>query len=150
MMSFRAMIAAVALISPLAANAQETAEIQALNEKFVAAVNSGDFASVAQMYQPEAIILPPGGQIAQGHKAIQAFWTGMSDFGSDLWLTSQDVKSLGATSAREIGTFRFKSKGPQARTVEGKYLAVWVKTGDLWMINSDVWNTNNELFTSSD
>ncbi|WP_460449100.1 YybH family protein [Alsobacter sp. SYSU BS001988] len=149
-MSFRAMVAAVALIAPLAANAQDKAETQALNEKFVAAVNDGDFALAAKMYQPEAMIPPPGGQMLQGYKAIQAFWKGMGDFGSDLWLTSQDVQTLGATSAREIGTFRFKSKGPQPQTVEGKYLAIWVKSGDLWLINTDMWNTNNELSQPSD
>jgi ketosteroid isomerase-like protein len=55
-------------------------------------------------------------------------------------LTTLDVKPLGPSAAREIGTFSLKTKGPTPQEVTGKYVVVWEKVGPDWRLAADIWN----------
>jgi len=55
-------------------------------------------------------------------------------------LIALDVKPLGPSAAREIGTFSLKTKGPTLQEVTGKYLVVWEKIGSEWKLAADIWN----------
>ena len=55
-------------------------------------------------------------------------------------LTTLDVKPLGPSAAREIGTFNLKTKGPRPQEVSGKYVVVWEKVGNDWKLATDIWN----------
>ena len=55
-------------------------------------------------------------------------------------LTTLDVKPLGPSAAREIGTFSLKTKGPTPQEVSGKYVVVWEKVGNDWKLATDIWN----------
>jgi ketosteroid isomerase-like protein len=59
---------------------------------------------------------------------------------SDPKLTTLDVKPLGPSAAREIGTFSLETKGPTPEEVTGKYLVVWEKIGSDWKLAADIWN----------
>jgi ketosteroid isomerase-like protein len=76
-----------------------------------------------------------------------AFTTNIAD--SNFWYTQQvsdpkvitfDVKPLGPSAAREIGTFSLKTKGPTPQEVTGKYVVVWEKVGEDWKLAADIWN----------
>ena len=54
--------------------AQSKAEIQKLNDQFVAAFNKGDAAAVAAMYTQDATVLPAGAPMVKGRAAIEAMW----------------------------------------------------------------------------
>src|ERR1700682_1928957 len=99
----------VGLIAP--ASAQKT-EIEAVNAKWTEFFNKGDFASVASLYTTDATAFPPGSSMVQGRAAIAAMWKGIAEQVSDPKVTTPDVKSLGPSAAREIGTFSLKTKGP--------------------------------------
>ena len=71
--------AAVLLAATRAALAQDIGTIQAHNERFAAAFNSGDFAAVARLYAEDGRILPPGAEMMQGREAIQGYWTAAAD-----------------------------------------------------------------------
>ena len=47
---------------------------------------------------------------------------------------------LGASAAREIGTFSLKTKGSTPQEVTGKYLVVWEKVGNDWKLAADIWS----------
>jgi ketosteroid isomerase-like protein len=64
----------------------------------------------------------------------------MAEQVSDPKLTSLDVKPLGPSAAREIGTFSLKTTGSTPREVAGKYLVVWEKIGNDWKLAADIWN----------
>jgi uncharacterized protein (TIGR02246 family) len=128
---------AVGLIAPASA---QKAEIEAVNAKWIEFFNKGDFAGVASLYTTDATAFPPGSAMVQGGAAIGAMWKSMAEQVSDPKLTTLDVKPLGASAAREIGTFSLKTKGPTPKEVTGKYVVVWEKTGNDWKLAADIWN----------
>ncbi len=97
----------VGLIAPAAA---QRADIEAANAKWVAFFNKGDFDGVAALYTADAAAFPPGAAMVKGRAAIGAMWKGMAAQVSDPKVTTLDVKRLGPSAAREIGTFSLKTK----------------------------------------
>jgi ketosteroid isomerase-like protein len=121
------------------ASAQK-AEIEALNVKWTELFNKGDFAGIASLYTTDAIAFPPGSAMVQGGAASGAMWKSTAEQVSDPKLTTLDVKPLGLSAAREIGTFSLKTKGPTPQEVTGKYVVVWEKVGNDWKLAADIWN----------
>jgi ketosteroid isomerase-like protein len=122
MRSIALMIALVAaLIAPAFA---QKAEIEAVNAKWIDFFNKGDFGGVASLYTEDATAFPPGSGMVKGSPK----------------LTTLDVKPLGPSAAREIGTFSLKTKGSTPQEVTGKYLVVWEKIGSDWKLAADIWN----------
>ena len=126
-----------AMIAPAFA---QKAEIDAVNAKWIDFFNKGDFGGVASLYSEDATAFPPGSAMVKGRAAIAVMWKSMAEQVSDPKLTTLDVKSLGPSAAREIGTFSLKSKGPKPQEITGKYLVVWEKIGNEWKLAADIWN----------
>lgn len=127
----------VALIVPAAA---QKAAIEAVNAKWMELFNKGDFDGIAALYTDDAIAFPPGSAMVKGKAAIGAMWKGMAAQVTDPKVTTLDVKILGGSAAREIGTFSLKTKGPAPKDVTGKYVVVWEKVGENWKLAVDIWN----------
>ena len=127
----------LALIGPASA---QKAEIEAVNAKWTEFFNKGDFAGIASLYTADAIAFPPGSPMVHGQAAIEAMWKSMAEHVSDPKLTTLDVKPLGPSAAREIGTVNLKTKGPTPQEVTGKYVVVWEKVGNDWKLAADIWN----------
>jgi uncharacterized protein (TIGR02246 family) len=126
-----------ALIVPALA---QKAEIEAVNAKWVDFFNKGDFAGVASLYTDDAAAFPPGAGIVKGRDAIGAMWKGLAEQVSDPKVTTLEVKSLGPSAAREIGTVSLKTKEAKPKEITGKYVVVWEKVGDDWKLAADIWN----------
>ncbi|MCK1754901.1 DUF4440 domain-containing protein [Bradyrhizobium sp. 137] len=131
------MVFVVSLAAPALA---QKPEIEAINTKFIEFFNKGDFSGIGSLYTADAIAMPPGSSLVQGRAAIAVMWKGMADQVGDPKLTTVDVKSLGPSAAREIGTFALKTKGPTPQEVTGKYVVVWEKVGNDWKLATDIWN----------
>jgi ketosteroid isomerase-like protein len=127
----------LALITPASA---QKAEIEAANAKWTDLFNKGDFAAIESFYTTDANVLPPGSAIVQGRAAISAMWKSTAQQIGDPKLTTLDVKPLGPSAAREIGTFSLKTKGATPQEVTGKYVVVWEKVANDWKIATDIWN----------
>jgi len=127
----------LALIGPASA---QKAEIEAANAKLTEFFSKGDFPGIASLYTADAVALPPGSAMVQGRAAIEVMWKGMAEQVSDPKLTTLDVKPLGPSAVREIGTFSLKTKGPTPQEVSGKYVVVWEKVGNDWKLATDIWN----------
>ena len=125
------------LIAPAVA---QKAEIEAVNAKWMELFNKGDFAGVASLYTDDATAFPPGSAMVKGGAAIGAMWKDMAEQVSDPKVTTLEVKPLGPSAAREIGTFSLKTKGPTPQEVTGKYVVVWEKVGTDWKLAADIWN----------
>ena len=106
----------VGLIAPALA---QKAEIEAANAKWVDFFNRGDFAGVASLYTDDAVAFPPGAGIVRGKDAIGTMWKGLAEQVSDPKVTTLEVKSLGPTAAREIGTVSLKTKGAAPQEIAG-------------------------------
>jgi uncharacterized protein (TIGR02246 family) len=131
---------AIGLIAPASA---QKAEIEAVNAQWTEFFNKGDFAGVASLYTTDATAFPPGSAMVKGAAAIGAMWKSTAENVSDPKFTTLDVKSLGPSVAREIGTFSLKTKGPTPREVTGKYVVVWEKVENDWKLAADIWNDGN-------
>jgi ketosteroid isomerase-like protein len=108
----------------------QKAEIEAANAKWIEFFNKGDFAGIASLYTADATAFPPGSAMVKGNAAIGAMWKSVAEQVGDPQLTTLDVKPLGPSAAREIGTFSLKTKGPDPKDVTGKYVVVWEKDGN--------------------
>jgi len=128
------------LISLTAPASAQKAEIEAINAKWIEFFNKGDFSGIASLYSADAIALPPGSAMVHGRPAIEVMWKGMAEQVGDPKLTTVDVKPLGPSAAREIGTFVLKTKGATPQELTGKYVVVWEKAGNDWKLATDIWN----------
>jgi uncharacterized protein (TIGR02246 family) len=118
----------------------QKAEIEAVNAKWIEFFNKGDFAGIASLYTDDATALPPGSGMVKGRAAIEAMWKSMAEQVGDPKLTTLDVKPLGPSVAREIGTFSLKTNGANPKEVTGKFVVVWEKIGSDWKLATDIWN----------
>ena len=125
------------LIAPALA---QQAEIEAVNAKWIDFFNKGDFAGVASLYTDDATAFPPGSGMVKGRAAIEGMWKSLAEKVGDPKVITLDVKPLGPSAAREIGTFSLKTKGPTPTEVTGKYVVVWEKVGSDWKLAADIWN----------
>jgi uncharacterized protein (TIGR02246 family) len=125
--------------------AQTTAQIQKLNDQWMAAFNKGDAAAVAAMYTIDAYVLPDGREMVKGRPAIEALWKQQMAGAAVEKITTLDVKPLGANAAREIGTATMKTKAQPPQDVVIKYAVVWQKEGGQWKLLQDIWNMNKPM-----
>src|SRR5260370_16529437 len=134
MRSIALVIAFVAgLIAPASA---QKAEIEAVEAKWTEFFNKGDFAGIASLYTTDATAFPPGSAMVQGGAAIGAMWKSMAEQVSDPKVTTLDVKPLGPSAARQIGTFSLKTKGPTPQEVTGNQVAVCEKPANDWHLSA--------------
>jgi uncharacterized protein (TIGR02246 family) len=124
------------LIAPALA---QKPEIEAVNAKWTEFFNKGDFDGIAALYTEDATAFPPGSAMVKGRAAIGAMWKNIANQVSDPKVTTLDVKALGPSAAREIGTFSLKSKAT-TQELTGKYVVVWEKIGGEWKLAADIWN----------
>ena len=136
----RVALAMAFIVGSIASASAQKTEIEAVNAKWIESFNKGDFAGVASLYTADAIAFPPGSAMVHGGTAIGAMWKSMAEQVSDPKLVTLDVKPLGPSAAREIGTFSLKTKGPTPQEVTGKYVVVWEKVGNDWKLAADIWN----------
>jgi uncharacterized protein (TIGR02246 family) len=130
----------VTLLALIGSASAQKSEIEAFNAKWIEFFNKGDFAGIASLYAEDATALPPGSAMVRGRQAIGSMWKSTAEQVSDPKLTTLDVKPLGSTAAREIGTYSLKTKGPDPKEVTGKYVVVWEKIGNDWKLATDIWN----------
>src|ERR1700752_3451417 len=105
-----ALVIALVVVLSVPAFAQK-AEIEAANAKWINFFNKGDFAGIASLYTEDATAFPPGAGMVKGRPGIEAMWEGMAEKVGDPKLTTIDVKALGPSAAREIGTFVLTTQG---------------------------------------
>ena len=133
----------IAIVTCLTAPVLAQAEIEAVNAKWMNFFNKGDFAGVASLYTDDATAFPPGSAMVKGRAAVAAMWKSMAEKVSNPKVTTLEVKPLGPSAAREIGTFSLRTKGEKPQEVVGKYVVVWEKVGNDWKLAADIWNEGN-------
>lgn len=140
-------LAVPVLAGLIASAAAQKAEIEAANAKWMEVFSKGDFDGVASLYTVDATAFPPGSGMVKGSVAIGAMWKSLAEKVSDPKITTVDVKRLGPSAAREIGTFSLKIKDQTPKEAAGKYVVVWEKVGREWKLATDIWNddTSNDI-----
>ena len=123
--------------------------IEQANARVVAAMKTGDAATVVSYYDAEMIVMPSD---MPAHRGQQANLTNLTEFlaavaVTDFSLNTEDVMVKGDI-AIETGnntmTVQPKQAGaPAIGPDKGKYLAVWKKQADgSWKKLRDIWNSD--------
>jgi uncharacterized protein (TIGR02246 family) len=112
--------------------------IQANNAGLAADLLRGDATAVAERYTADAAVFPPGGSVARGTAAIEAFWTAALTAGiEDVELTTNTVESAGDLAFEEGTVSITDGKG---QTTQEHYVVVWKRVGAEWKLHRDIWN----------
>jgi uncharacterized protein (TIGR02246 family) len=117
------------------------------NAKMTAALQSGDTAAMASVYQDDAVVMMSGMPAWHGHADIATNGRGMFDAMklSDVKFntTSLDIEG---DYAIETGTYEMTvtPKGGKPAPDKGKYITVWKKQADgSWKVYRDISNSDS-------
>jgi uncharacterized protein (TIGR02246 family) len=118
-----------------------SAEIQLANDQFSIAFAAHDAAALADLYTPNAQLLPTNSDFVTGREAIQTFWQGVMDSGvAGATLTPEEAVGAGSM-AIEVGRYELSAEDGSVID-EGKYIVWWQRTPAGWRLHRDIWNTS--------
>jgi len=140
MYQFRLAIVVAALFAGYchAADDDVQAAIRTNNAGLAADLLRGDAKAVADRYTSDAAVFPPGGSVARGTAAIEAFWTSALTAGiEDVELTTSTVEAAGDLAFEEGTVSMTDGKGQTSRQ---NYVVVWKRVGGEWKLHRDIWN----------
>ena len=115
-----------------------------VNKRFMKGFIKGDASKTASVYAENAVLLPPGGNMIHGKKAIEEFWGGVMASGvKEAKLTTVELSGSG-DYIQEMGTGVLKShpEGGEPSEQNAKYIVVWKNTPDGWKYKWDIWNSS--------
>ena len=138
-------LAAFSMESLAADSAKEVAALQAADQSWAKAYNSGNAEAVASLYDEHAVLLPPGAPSVNGRAAIKAFFvkdTAESQkAGVSFILDPKPAGGVSSAMGWQSGTYAVKDKA--GKVVEtGKYLSVSMKKDGKWLYVRDIWNAD--------
>ena len=97
----------------------------------------------AQLYTPDAALLPPDEDRVDGNAAIEAYWgTAIEEGYTGLALQAVEVND-GGDFAAEVGTWAMTVPSEDAgeQKARRKYVVIWRRAADGgWRIQRDIWN----------
>ncbi|HUL02895.1 MAG TPA: DUF4440 domain-containing protein [Gemmatimonadales bacterium] len=153
----RTVVLLFALAVPLTAAAQTKPDNAAAARKAIDAANAnwarltaaGHSDSLAELYHPDALVLPPNMTAVEGKVAIREFMAGISTMSSPppvITLRADSVWYAG-TWAVELGRWTWVwpagAKVPPGESADsGKYMARWVQDKGKWLIMQDTWSSD--------
>ena len=123
---------------------EDRKSIDEVNKRFMKWFKKGDASIVASVYAEDAVLLPPGGDMIHGKKAIEEFRGGAIASGvKEAMLTTVELTGKG-DSLHEMGTGALKSQpeGGEPAVQNAKYVVVWKRTPDGWKYKWDIWNAS--------
>lgn len=132
--------------APVGLSDEDRAAIASVSERFVAAVNAADWATLGSLYTADASVLPPNGPAIQGREAIQAFFGGFPPM-SGFELASVEVDGAGDV-AYVRGTYRLTMTMPDTSQITdtGKFIEIRKRGADnSWLLYLDIYNSDVPL-----
>jgi ketosteroid isomerase-like protein len=122
----------------MADNSADRRAIDTVNRQFEAAVAKGDVPAAVKAYTKDGRVMPPDAPMAQGHAAIEAFWTtAAQQLGiKSVKLETVDLTILG-DAAIEIGRAGIETAKGMA---SAKFVVIWKKVAEGWRWHVDIFN----------
>ena len=115
--------------------------IDELKATLVRALEQGDAALAAGLYEPGARLLPPGAPVITGEDAVREFWQRRIDAGSDGGVLETVHRAEYGDVAVEEGRYGRRAGGRLLDS--GKYLIVFHRRSDgSWRFATDMWNSD--------
>ena len=124
----------------------DTAPIDEIRNKYIAAFNAGDAAGVAAVFAEDAVSMPDHHAAVEGKAAIESYMREtFAQFTPNITVTPGETEVMGDI-AHEHGTFTTTmtpKAGGNAMTDTGKYLVILKRGSDgRWLVHHDIDNTN--------
>lgn len=121
-------------------------DISVNNQRFVAALDRGDAAEMAECYTADGVLLPPGLPTVTGREHIAAFWrTGIESGLRSVKLETLSLQPAGEIAV-EIGraTVLIEPDGAAAISDVGKYVVIHQRQPDgSWRWAIDIFNSDS-------
>jgi len=117
-----------------------TKKIGVADARFVLAFLRGDGKTLGDLYDGDALLLPPEHPIIRGRKSIDDFWKdgGFRPQSARLGTDSLEVKG---DFAVETGSIEMITRDEVPHALTLKYLTVWKRQeDDLWKMYRHIWN----------
>ena len=139
-----ALVALAASGNALAADG-DIAALEAADQAWLKAFNSGNADAIANLYDENAVLLPPGAPAAKGRAAIRALlkneMDGAAKAGVSFNLGPKPAGGVSGNMGWQSGSYTVTDKS--GKVVEaGKYLSVSTKKGGKWLYVRDTWNAD--------
>ena len=118
------------------------AAITAASRAFSAAYVRGDTAAIRALYWPDAVLLPPEGDVAGVDAIVRYFAPGPGRVNLNHSMQSDSIHVSGEL-ATDVGTWTntWRSGSGPVRSASGRYLVVWGRTPDgAWRMRYDLWH----------
>ena len=121
-------------------------EIESAHQDFIAAMKKPDLKAIADAFEADAILLPPGVDAVRGRDAIAKFFAGFLAHTTIVETSSVTLDvTVSGQSAYETGLYTLTTRAGDAPAVadHGKYVVVWNRDGDgHWRAARDISNTS--------
>jgi ketosteroid isomerase-like protein len=115
--------------------------VDGLKATLVMALERGDAALAASLYEPGARLLPPGRPVITGADAVREFWEGRIAAGSDGGVLATVQREEHGDVAVEEG--RYGRRSGERLLDSGKYVVVFRRQRDgTWRFATDIWNSD--------
>ena len=151
----------VAALGCQAAPAKDTSAeakqaIDAADANWARLTAAGHADSLAELYHPNGVMLPPNMAPVRGREAIRAFMTTMNSMSTPpatLRVWAESVWASGPL-ALELGRWHFAFPANAKRPPgfppadSGKYMVRWVSENGRWLMVQDIWNSDVALPTA--
>ena len=126
-------------------SAKEMAALQAADQTWARAYNAGNADTVANLYDEQAVLLPPGAPAVNGRAAIKSFFVkdtaDSQKAGVTFTLGPNPAGGVSGDIGWQSGTYAVKDKTGKA-VETGKYLSVSMKKNGKWLYVRDMWNAD--------
>jgi len=133
-------------IEALAADAaKEIAALEAADKNWEKAYAAGNSDAIANLYDEQAVLLPPGAPPVKGRAAIKAFFVKdiaeAQKSGVAFILGPNPAGGVSGDMGWQSGTYVVKDKAEKVLEA-GKYLSVSKKKDGKWLYVRDTWNAD--------
>ena len=118
-------------------------QLRGLAQDYVTSFNTGNYDQVAGMFAQDGVLMAPGNESANGHKAIERLLREFGEAGyGDMRVETMRVDSSG-DMAMEVGRYAVTIRQSNGTLIaeRGKYVKVWRRLG-AWLILADCWSRN--------
>jgi len=130
--------------------------IDAADANWARLTAAGHADSLAELYHPNGVMLPPNMAPVRGREAIRAFMTSMNSMSSPPPILRVWAESVwaGGPLALELGRWHFAWPATAKRPPgfppadSGKYMVRWVSENGHWLMVQDIWNSDVALPTA--
>jgi len=113
--------------------------VEATVNRYVEATNKGDAEALAQLYEDDAVLLPPDHQPIEGRTAIGEFWRQGTDEGLEVTTLRLDVQGgIGYL----VGQYTLPETDEEPADSGKTVMCLKRQRDGSWKVTADIWNSS--------